>query len=181
MNIIIYIIIYIAEWTTLPFGGIDNHPTHLFLSELKNKPDFNINFVNFEILLQNTLSLEKYNFYKSIKYSNRNKIYIGPNRLHQGVTNFLNIDLCIDVPIINAIIDYDNILEKIKNNIVDNSILLFSCSMPAKSLIHKSIEYNNNITCLDIGSGFDPMFFKRTRDGQLDSNIIKNYYIDLIK
>lgn len=53
---------------------------------------------------------------------------------------------------------------------------MFSCSMPAKSFIHKSLEKNPNITCLDIGSGFDMMFYGYTREGQLNHNTIVNYY-----
>ena len=53
--------------------------------------------------------------------------------------------------------------------------------MPSKSLIHKTLEYENETTCLDIGSGFDAIFIGRTREGQLKKEIIKKYYGDLLK
>ena len=67
-------------------------------------------------------------------------------------------------------------LRKLLRNVEKNSIILFSCSMPAKSLIHKILEFEKEITCLDIGSGFDSMCGYSTRDGQLGVDSIKIYY-----
>lgn len=146
-----------------------------FQFDLISKTDIKVNFVNYEILLQNTLCEEKFNFLKSIKDSNRKKIFVGPERLN-GVVNFLNVDKFIQVPLINTFSKYDELLPNILNEIEDNSIFLFSCGLPSKSFIHKILEKNNNVTCLDFGSGFDSMFVGHTREGQIDGNFVKKYY-----
>jgi hypothetical protein len=181
--------IYIAEWADQPgsFGtpqGIYpvqniNNPVFSFLNNLllTNKNKFKL--VNFEILLQNTLSKQKYNLFKTIKQSKRNKIFVGPERLN-AVTNFLNITTHIQVPLPNSFNVYDKILENCKQRANDNSIFIFSSGMPTKSLICDLLKYNNSITCLDTGSSFDTLFVGGTREGQLDTETVKNYYKDLL-
>ena len=137
-----------------------------------------INFVNFEILLTRKLLKNKFDFFKTIKYSKRKKIYIGPERL-EGVVKFLNIDKMITVPLKNCFLEYNRILEELVSVLKDDNIYLFSCSMPAKCLISDILNINQNITCLDIGSGFDIMFVGQTREGQnLDS---VNFYKELLE
>lgn len=165
--------IYLAEWTWGPWG-------EYMADFIKNTSELNVNLVNFEILLQNTLCQEKYDFFKSIKESKRKKIFVGPKRLHDGVAKFLNINELIEVPLDGVIYKYDDILSNILKNIEKDAILLFSSSRPTRSFIHKSLEYGNEITCLDIGSGFDAMFYGYTREGQFQGHIIRNYYRDLL-
>jgi hypothetical protein len=106
------------------------------------------------------------------------KIFVGPERLN-GVVNFLNVNNFVQVPLINTFSKYDELLPNILNEIEDNCIFLFSCGLPSKSFIHKILERNNSVTCLDFGSGFDSMFVGHTREGQIDGNFIKNYYKNL--
>jgi hypothetical protein len=167
--------IYIAEWAGHKPDMNCATISERFQLDLISKTDIKVNFVNYEILLQNTLCEDKFNFLKSIKDSNRKKIFVGPNRL-QGVNDFLNVDTFINIPLINTFAKYDEILPTILNEIEDNSIFLFSCGLPSKSFIHKILEKNNNVTCLDFGSGFDSMFVGHTREGQIDGNYVKNYY-----
>lgn len=170
--------IYIAEWAGHKPGMRLETPFEKFQCELIEKTNIDVNFVNFEILLQNTLSENKFNFLRKIKNFKRKKIFVGPKRLF-GVKNFLNVDVLIEVPVVNSFSEYTNILEKLLTEITDNSIIMFASGMPSKSFIHKALEYNKNITCLDIGSGFDAIFYRVTREGQLNPNIIKNYYKEL--
>jgi hypothetical protein len=168
--------IYIAEWANHKPGMTSVTKSEKFQYELMDKtPKINVKFVNFEILLQNTLSQNKFDFLKSVKYSERKKIFVGPKRLF-GIKSFLNVDELIEIPLVNSFSEYDNILVLLKSEIVDNSIILFSSGMPAKSLIHKAIEFNSNITCLDVGSGFDSLIFGKTREGQMSINQVKKYY-----
>lgn len=167
--------IYIAEWVGHKPDMNNASISEKFQFDLISKTNIKVNFVNYEILLQNTLCEEKYNFLKSLKNSNRKKIFVGPERLN-GVVNFLNVDKFIHVPLINTFSKYDELLSTILNKVEDNSIFLFSCGLPSKSFIHKILEYNNNVTCLDFGSGFDSMFVGHTREGQIDGNFVKNYY-----
>ena len=181
--------IYIAEWADQPgsFGtpqGVypiqnTNNPVFAYLQNLLLQNDNKFHLVNFEILLQNTLSLFKYNFFKSIKYSTRKKVFVGPVRLTQ-VTNFLNTNVHIQVPLPNSFKVYDKILDNCKKLAVDDTIFIFSSGMPTKSLIAELLQYKENITCLDAGSSFDAMFVGGTREGQLTTDVIKNYYKELL-
>lgn len=170
--------IFIAEWDCFENINNDNDVRERYEYQKKLYSSSKFMFVNYEILLQTSLSESKFNFYKAIKYSNRKKIFVGPSRL-SGTVDFFNMNLMIEIPIENAFSSYDNTIKQLYNEIVDDCILIFTCGMPAKSFIHKSIDYNNNITCLDMGSGLDPLFVGRTRDGQIHHNIVKNYYMNL--
>ena len=165
--------IYIAEWTWGPWGD--------YMAELvKNTQNCSVNLVNFEILLQNTLCQEKYDFFNAIKNSKRNKIFVGPKRLHDGVSRFLNVDSLVEVPLNGVIYQYDEILSNILKNTKKDTIVLFSSSRPARSLIHKTMEFENQVTCLDIGSGFDSLFYGYSREGQLQTSVVQKYYEDIL-
>jgi len=101
-------------------------------------------------------------FYKSVKSSSRKKIYIGPERLN-GIGNYINIDDYITIPLINSFefknIIYKETIEKLE----DNCILFFSVGLMSATLINDILNYKNNITIVDIGSGFDTLFVHVTR------------------
>lgn len=179
--------IYFGEWDEQPgsFGNPQNvemqkkdTPEYKFQKELIE--GVNLNLVNFEILQNNTLFKEKYNFYKTIKESKRKKIYVGPYNKLKGSVNFLKLDSFVDIPLINSFEKYDKILKLIKDEIEDDCIILFSAGMPCESYIHEVLKCNEKITCLDIGSGFDSLFYGITREGQLDNNTVKNFYKELL-
>ena len=125
--------------------------------------------VDGNIFLHNDITVEKYDFFQTLKYSNRKKIYIGPDRL-RGVINFLNIDEYIEVPVCNSFYYNFNIIPE------DNAIYLFSSGMPSKVWIAKLLMDNRNITCIDIGSGLDPIFFGISRTRQLPSKVLTEFY-----
>lgn len=170
--------IYIAEWAGHKPGMNYLTESEKFQLDLISKTNVNVSFVNFEILLQNTLSEEKFNFFRSIKKSNNKKIFVGPDRL-SGVVEFLNIDKFVSVPLVNAFSNYDEILKNIEVEVDDNCIFMFSSGLPTKSFINKILEKNKKVTCLDIGSGFDSLFVGQTREGQIYGETVKNYYIGL--
>jgi len=182
--------IYIAEWGDQPgsFGTPQNivprqnlnNPVFDFFNQLMSqRKKHNFKLVNFEIVLQNTLTTEKYNFYKSIKNSKRKKIFIGPERL-KNVQSFLNVDLHIQIPLLNSFTKYDKILSACLDIIEDDTIFIFSSGMPTKSLISDILNYKNNITCIDIGSGFDSLFVGGTREGQIETTVVRDFYKELL-
>lgn len=127
---------------------------------------------NYNVLLhRKDNNLEKLSeFYKAIKVSPRRKIFVGPKRLEK-VCDFLGAEF-VEVPAVNA-------FEYIKGSDLrpeDNDIFIFSCGMPAKYLIAKTIKQNPNITCIDAGSAFDPIFFGRTRTEQADTQTLRKLY-----
>lgn len=173
--------VYVAEWDNFENSATDFfvRERQKFLMKLLSETDIKVNFVNYEIVLQTTLSQAKFDFLKSIKESTRKKIFVGPKRLEK-ILEILNVDSFVEVPIIDAFSSYNSILSNLLYELEDNSIILFSSGMPAKSFIHKSMEFNEKITCIDIGSGFDNFVMtKQTREGQLPFYVIKNYYADL--
>ena len=181
--------VYIAEWADQPgsFGMPQNilpqkninNPVFVFYKQITENKNLNFKLVNFEILLQNTLTQQKYNFYKAIKNSKRKKIFIGPERLFP-VQKFLNVDIHIQVPLINTFSKYNEILLHCKQASTENAIYIFSSGMPTKALIFELLKEIKNITCLDVGSGFDALFVGGTREGQLDKTIVTSFYKDLL-
>ena len=129
--------------------------------------------------MHNTVSEHKYNFFKNIKDSNRKKIFVGPERL-SNVQQFLNMHVHIQIPILNSFGAYDNTLTRCLEEIEDNAIFIFCGSMPSKSLVHKILQNNSNVTCLDAGSSFDPLFVGGTREGQIDTNILLAFYQEIL-
>lgn len=125
-----------------------------------------------ETFLHNDVTEEKYNFFKTLKESKRKKVYIGPKRL-QSVMDFLNIDEYIEIPLVNSF-QY-----KFEVTPEDNAIYLFSAGMPTKVWIAKMIRSNPNITCVDVGSGFDPIFLGPTRTRQMGKEQLMGVYQSL--
>jgi hypothetical protein len=181
--------IFIAEWADQPgsFGTPQNivpqknsnNPVFTFYHQITDNKKLNFKLVNFEILLQNTLTQQKYNFFKSIKETDRKKVFVGPERLSQ-VQQFLNISTHIQVPLLNTFSKYNEILEQCKKVYSSNTIYIFSSGMPTKAIIYELLETYNDITCLDTGSGFDALFVGGTREGQLDKETLLHFYKDLL-
>jgi len=129
--------------------------------------------VNFNMFLHRTDNdLEKVReFWKTVKISKRKKIFVGPERL-AGVINMLNIDEFIEIPLINT---FENMPSM--NCPENDSIYIFSCGMPAKVLIVDMLKGNKNITCIDAGSSFDPIFIGKTRTEQADKETLRRLYL----
>ena len=180
--------VYFGEWGDQPgsFGTPQNvapqknYNNPVFKYQLELFENIDLRLVNFEILQNNTLFEEKLVFYKTIKESNRKKIYVGPYTKLKGLEKFLNLHSFITIPEVNSFQEYDKILKLIKDEIEDNCIVLFSAGMPCECYIHEILKLNEKITCLDIGSGFDSLFHGITREGQLDTDIVKNFYKELL-
>lgn len=181
---------YIAEWGDQPgsFGMPQyakpiqnlNNPVFVFLQYLlSQRQHYNFKFTNYEIVMHNTVSEQKFNFFKNIKESTRKKIFVGPERL-QKVQQFLNMQVHIQIPILNSFGSYDTILARCIEEIEDNAIYIFSGSMPSKSLAHMILQNNSNVTCIDAGSSFDPIFVGGTREGQIETDILLAFYKEIL-
>ena len=112
-------------------------------------------------------------FWTKIKESNRRKIFVGPTKL-KDVNAFLGGSLFVPVPEINA---FDH-LEDIKlPQPQDGDLWIFCAGMPAKLLIAEQIKRNQNITCIDAGSAFDPIFAAQSRTHQADKDTLRRLYL----
>jgi glycosyltransferase involved in cell wall biosynthesis len=120
------------------------------------------------------LSPYHFNLWKAIKESKRRKIFVGPKRL-EGVVKFLNIDEFVEVPDKNAF-DFN---PKIKTE--DDAIVIFSAGPASKVWIGKLLSNKENITCIDAGSSFDPIFVGNTRTNQVAQAELRNFYKELLE
>lgn len=133
-----------------------------------------------DILLNRVLNAEAYNFWKSIKDSKRKKIFVGPKSLI-GVVSFLNIDDYEEIPDRNAFdIDGSLNITSSADMVKDNSIYLFCASMATKVWIGDVLLENENVTCLDCGSAFDPIFIGQTRTNQMPQEQLIKFYKELL-
>jgi glycosyltransferase involved in cell wall biosynthesis/tetratricopeptide (TPR) repeat protein/precorrin-6B methylase 2 len=128
-----------------------------------------------DLLLNRNFELTSYhfNFWKAIKESQRKKIFVGPKKL-KGVVKFLNIDEFVEIPDKNAF----DFKPKIKTE--KNAIIIFSAGLAGKVWIGKLLNNNNDITCIDAGSSFDPIFIGQTRTNQVPTDFLRNFYQDLL-
>jgi glycosyltransferase involved in cell wall biosynthesis len=112
-------------------------------------------------------------FWMSVKDSKKRKMFVGPKRL-EGVCDLLGATQ-IEIPLINAF-EYTKTLDLQPQ---DNDIFIFSCGMPAKVLIYEAIKRNPNITCIDAGSAFDPIFGINSRTVQADKETLRRLYLPI--
>jgi glycosyltransferase involved in cell wall biosynthesis len=117
-------------------------------------------------------------FYRAIRNSSRRKVFVGPARL-KGVATLLRTEF-LEIPLLDAFASHNTIWEQLNQRIQDNGIYMFSCGMPAKGLIADCIKLNPNITCLDLGSAFDPLFVGQTRTNQVETRVLKEFYSEWI-
>jgi len=147
------------------------------------KNNLNPNFIRpFELLMLGWGNLELpylFNFYQIIKNSNRNKIYVGPQRI-SDIIHLLKLNSFLEIPLINAFASHEEILNNIKTVITDDSIILLSVGLQSPVISNELLNFNPNITILDIGSGFDPLYYAQTRGGaQASVTEAKNYFSNL--
>lgn len=122
-------------------------------------------------------------FYEAIRNSEKEIIYVGPERL-KVVARILKAKRHIIVPEKNAFEYYDSIASNIfscleqKDN-KENKIILFSAGMPAKALIHDLMKSYPDNTYLDLGSSFDSLI-KESRTNQLSRAQMLELYADWI-
>jgi hypothetical protein len=167
--------VYIGDWT----GWMGDN-----LSQFRNEilKDKNPNYVLYEILMnhEEKPNPNLHNLIKEIKYTKRKKIFVGPNKLRR-VNNLINTTVQIEVPPNNTFSEYPEIKKKCLHLMEENCIFIFSCGMPSKVLVNDILSKENKVTCLDFGSGFDNIILdKETRQGQIENNIMKNFYKKLL-
>jgi hypothetical protein len=118
------------------------------------------------------------NFFKAVRDDDRKKIYVAPERL-APVATLLKADHIV-VPLKNAFNDYKKILINLTEKTYDKEnpdhIILFSSGMMSKALIHELISISpNKLTCIDVGSSFDPLI-DQTRTLQITKEEMLKLY-----
>ena len=166
--------VYLAEWTD---NLVKTRESFVNVNNLKPKlADYECFLTLEENMSDNKLS----KFYELLKNSSRKKIFVGPKKL-KHVSGMLNIDKFVEVPLINAFSKYDDVLEELVNDGVDNNnIYILCCSMMSCLICSDLKKINKNITLLDIGSGFDPIFGEKTRPKQPSVEKCFEYYKNVL-
>ncbi len=165
--------VFLADWKD---NLIDVRDEYINLYNLKPKFADYDSFLTVKENLKNNGLLE---FYTELKNSKRKKIFIGPEKL-KDVSQMLNLDFFLDVPIVDAFSKYDEIKKYLIKNVEDNTIYIFCCSMMSCVLCNDLLEKNSRITLLDVGSGFDPIFSDKTRPKQPTMEEAHNYFRSII-
>lgn len=161
--------VYLADWKDNLIDVRD-----MFIKSNKLNPKF-ADYDCFLTVHENIKSSKLINFYKLLKNSKRKKIFIGPKHLFQ-VEEMLNINKLVEVPSADAFSEYERIAQELKNDVENNNIYIFCCSMMSCVLCHDLKLINQNITLLDIGSGFDPIFSNKSRPKQPSRENCHHYY-----
>jgi len=166
--------VFIADWfysnpCKYPHDFDNKNFLDNFLKENNLEPSF---IQPFELLMFGWEN-QKYNylfkFYQKIKQSNRKKVYIC-NEKFNSLKNILNINEFLNIPLINAYSEIDNIYNETIKIIEDNSIILMSVGMMSPILTNRLLNYNENITILDIGSGLDPLVLNSKNRGDVQGS-----------
>src|SRR5271157_3428317 len=130
------------------------------------------------LLHQDSSNQPLHHFYKSIRNSARLKVFVGPKRL-QGVTDMLKTDF-VEVPEKDAFSESNDIFLTLLPKIKADGIYLFSCGLLAKVLISNVLKKCPDVTCLDTGSSFDPIFVGETRVPQASREDLAKLYFDML-
>lgn len=117
-------------------------------------------------------------FYSTLRNCHRKKVFVGPARL-RAVSVFL-LSRFVEVPLTNCFNDYDRILLDIRRQLEPKSIVCLSCGMTAKVLTADLVQSHPDVTCLDTGSAFDPIFVGQTRTFQEDRETLISRYSGLL-
>ena len=108
-------------------------------------------------------------FWKAVRDSKRRKVFVGPNmgaKSLRGAAEFLGA-LQISCADKDAFDDFAEILEQLKPLAEKGTIFIFSAGPASKCWIAELVANHPDVTCIDAGSTFDPMFVGQTRTEQL--------------
>lgn len=164
--------VHIAEWIG-PYRDVRD----ALVEKLEHLPSY----APYHMLLLGVDNLrpELLDFYKAIVNSDRPKVFVGPQWL-SPVTEMLKATHVV-VPETNSYGNLDVWMKAIWEVAEDNAIFVFSAGMPAKIAIHEILKAFPNITCIDAGSAFDPLFNDgRTRSGQPDPAVARLFFRELL-
>lgn len=119
-------------------------------------------FLDHDALLLHTRSDNLAAFYRNLYADKRRKVLVAPSRL-SGVTDLLGCSEHVDIPRPNAFEARDEFKKQILAMAEPGDIWLFSASFAAKCWIFDLMKANIPVSCIDLGSAFDPIFIGPTR------------------
>ena len=117
-------------------------------------------------------------FWLTVRDCARPKVFVGPERLG-GAAALLKAEHVV-IPLVNAFESNDRICHALLPKAQEGTIFIFCGGMPAKSWIAYLLNACPQISCLDAGSAFDPIFVGNTRTGQLSREQTWALYSDVL-
>lgn len=131
----------------------------------------------FNMLLHRTDNnlLEVKSFWKEIAERKSIIVFVGPERL-RPVAKLLNASSFVEVPLIDAFSQVEQITGQLMKYCSQDSIFVFSAGMTSKVLIARLRARRSDITCIDAGSAFDPLFVGQTRTMQASKATLESLY-----
>ena len=121
-------------------------------------------------------------FWGTIRDAKRPKLFIGPSRL-SDVAGLLRASFR-SIPLVNAFADYPYIGQQVLAFAANhgNCIIVFSAGMMSKVLIADVLRRFRDVTCIDAGSTWDPLFVPGgTRTVQAPQETLQALYADWLE
>lgn len=144
----------------------------------------NFNYWGYDVFVHRDdgLNFKRHDFYKTIKDSNRPKIFVGNTwNLNNdgGVKKLLNLTDWVVTPL-NAYDEIDRIREELLQKLAPDAIVLFAAGLVSKVLMADVLSTRKDATCVDVGSAFDPIFIGPTRTIQTSKEDLLQIYADML-
>ena len=119
-------------------------------------------------------------FWGAVRESDKQKIFVGPDRLHP-VVPMLKVTHHFRVPLVNAFSDYSDTRKRVLERLRPGTIFIFSAGFISKVLIAELLQACPDISCIDAGSCWDPLFVGPSRTEQLPMDLLKHEYRDWLE
>jgi glycosyltransferase involved in cell wall biosynthesis len=113
-------------------------------------------------------------FWDSISARTDVKVFVGPARL-KPAAELLKARF-IEVPLVDAFAEEEYIMQACLEHCKRNTIFIFSAGMLSKVIISRLLQMCPDMTCIDAGSAFDPLFVGETRTFQAPKSVLENLY-----
>jgi len=150
--------VYVAEW---------NNPKLTFFDALLLHED--------EYLTEDLKE-----FYRLLKDDPRPKYYFARERMKPACDVFKMT--FAEVPYPNSYAHYKEVMAKVKEIAKPRVIILFSCGMLSKIMTYECHKICKDMTVIDLGSAFDPLFVGSTRSSDPDQHLrVKEFYNDITR
>jgi hypothetical protein len=171
--------VYFAEWED-SFPGV-LHNT-VICRQLRKDNNLKPQYVFFDALLSHEdqyLTPDLKEFYRVLRDDSRPKYYFARERMREAAKVF-NM-MFVPIPHPNSFIHLEKVKQQVKKILRPNIVILFSCGMLAKIMLYECHKMNKEITVLDMGSAFDPMFVGDTRSNIEGQHLrVKEFFKDLL-
>lgn len=175
--------VYLANWTWTPLGPLLHSMIDSWGVSPRWVPHYallHMSPIDFPNAMPVQHLEEVARFYRTVRADKRQKVLVCPKEIGKAA-GFLLADSWVQCPMIDGYSEYDRIVETTRKQLAPDGILLTCYGMPAKPLIATMLTEQPHISCVDIGSGLDPLFLGPTRYNQIRHNAAWNLYPELIE